>query len=281
MMGTDTFKNSSSKIVEDPYTGKPICLIPACYPDFAFIHVHRCDKYGNSQIDGTIIEDKELAMAAKRLIVTTEKIISEEEIRSNYQALAQVFDVPNLPVAVRSSATAEDLPGASFAGQQDTFLWVQGRSAKIFFQSFPGFKTQLMKESEQAVQLRHFIILGGQPARHLEGFLGPSRIEETMDLVHLCLKTDVRIFCYFGQLDARLFRQAEIPCRQGKPALVVDELDQGGCRAAAELQVHKLNVQRFRDGPGGTLEARVLDRYEASQEESVSHRIIPEGRGGR
>jgi pyruvate,water dikinase len=50
----------------------------------------------------------------------------EEEICSDYQALAQVFDVPNLPVAVRSSATAEDLPGASFAGQQDTFLWVKG-----------------------------------------------------------------------------------------------------------------------------------------------------------
>jgi pyruvate,water dikinase len=50
----------------------------------------------------------------------------EEEICSNYQALAQVFDVPDLPVAVRSSATAEDLPGASFAGQQDTFLWVSG-----------------------------------------------------------------------------------------------------------------------------------------------------------
>jgi pyruvate,water dikinase len=50
----------------------------------------------------------------------------DEEITSDYQALAQVCDVHNLPVAVRSSATAEDLPGASFAGQQDTFLWVQG-----------------------------------------------------------------------------------------------------------------------------------------------------------
>ncbi len=50
----------------------------------------------------------------------------EEEICSNYHALAQVFDAPDLPVAVRSSATAEDLPGASFAGQQDTFLWVSG-----------------------------------------------------------------------------------------------------------------------------------------------------------
>lgn len=33
-----------------------------------------------------------------------------------------------VPVAVRSSATAEDLPDASFAGQQDTYLWVIGRS---------------------------------------------------------------------------------------------------------------------------------------------------------
>ena len=53
MMGTDTFRFSSAKVVEDPYTGKPICLIPACYPDFAFIHVHRCDRFGNAQIDGT------------------------------------------------------------------------------------------------------------------------------------------------------------------------------------------------------------------------------------
>lgn len=50
----------------------------------------------------------------------------QEEIEFNYQVLCQVFDIPEIPVAVRSSATAEDLPGASFAGQQDTFLWVQG-----------------------------------------------------------------------------------------------------------------------------------------------------------
>jgi pyruvate,water dikinase len=36
-----------------------------------------------------------------------------------------------LPVAVRSSATAEDLPTASFAGQQDTYLWVQGEDQVI------------------------------------------------------------------------------------------------------------------------------------------------------
>jgi 3-oxoacid CoA-transferase subunit A/glutaconate CoA-transferase subunit A len=81
MLGTDTLRYSSAKVVEDPFTGKPICLLPACYPDFSFIHVHRCDKFGNAQIDGTVIEDRELSMAAKRLILTTEKIVEEDEIR--------------------------------------------------------------------------------------------------------------------------------------------------------------------------------------------------------
>ena len=47
----------------------------------------------------------------------------EEEIRSAYATLSNGED---LPVAVRSSATAEDLPEASFAGQQETFLNVRG-----------------------------------------------------------------------------------------------------------------------------------------------------------
>jgi len=37
----------------------------------------------------------------------------------------------SIPVAVRSSATAEDLPDASFAGQQDTYLWVIGTDAVL------------------------------------------------------------------------------------------------------------------------------------------------------
>lgn len=42
-----------------------------------------------------------------------------------YATLQQRFPAP-VAVAVRSSATAEDLPGASFAGQQDTYLWING-----------------------------------------------------------------------------------------------------------------------------------------------------------
>lgn len=43
-----------------------------------------------------------------------------------YTLLCEKCGAKELPVAVRSSATAEDLPTASFAGQQETYLWVRG-----------------------------------------------------------------------------------------------------------------------------------------------------------
>jgi pyruvate,water dikinase len=56
--------------------------------------------------------------------------VMEEGIRAGideaYAELCEQCNVEMLPVAVRSSATAEDLPAASFAGQQDTYLWIRG-----------------------------------------------------------------------------------------------------------------------------------------------------------
>lgn len=55
----------------------------------------------------------------------------KEEIITAYTQLGKEYGNETLDVAVRSSATAEDLPDASFAGQQDTFLNVQGLSSLI------------------------------------------------------------------------------------------------------------------------------------------------------
>ncbi len=82
MLGSDTIKDSSCKIVRDPFSGNPIALIPAAYPDVAFIHVHRCDIYGNAQIDGTVVEDLQLSRCARRLIITTEEIVDSQLIRT-------------------------------------------------------------------------------------------------------------------------------------------------------------------------------------------------------
>jgi len=47
-------------------------------------------------------------------------------IKEGYSCLCEKCCMETIPVAVRSSATAEDLPTASFAGQHETFLWVEG-----------------------------------------------------------------------------------------------------------------------------------------------------------
>ncbi len=76
---------------------------------------------------GAADERSELAERARQLIL--EAPVPEDlaaAITAHYASLGA-----DVPVAVRSSATAEDLPGASFAGQQDTYLNVIGADAVL------------------------------------------------------------------------------------------------------------------------------------------------------
>ncbi len=81
MLGTDMVKYSSAKVIEDPFTGLKICLLPALILDVGIIHAHRADRYGNSQIEGITGFSAELARASKRLIVSAEEIVDTDEIR--------------------------------------------------------------------------------------------------------------------------------------------------------------------------------------------------------
>ncbi len=78
-----------------------------------------------ARLDTQDVDDEELHSQAIRRLVTDQPMPApvEAAIRAAYAAMAPNDD---LPVAVRSSATAEDMPDASFAGQQDTYLWVVG-----------------------------------------------------------------------------------------------------------------------------------------------------------
>lgn len=81
MLGSDTFKYSAAKVIECPFTGQKVCLLPALILDVALIHVHRADRYGNAQIDGISGFAFEMSRACKRLIISTEKIVDTLEIR--------------------------------------------------------------------------------------------------------------------------------------------------------------------------------------------------------
>jgi len=82
MLGTDTLKYSAAKVVECPFTGDPIALLPALILDVGMIHVHRADKFGNAQIDGISGFAFELARASKRLLISAEEIVDTDVIRA-------------------------------------------------------------------------------------------------------------------------------------------------------------------------------------------------------
>ena len=88
MLGTDTFRESAAKEIECPFTGKPLTAVPALYPDVALIHVHESDLFGNCRIRGITVADWDLARASKHVIVSAERIVSTDEIRSAPNATA-------------------------------------------------------------------------------------------------------------------------------------------------------------------------------------------------
>jgi glutaconate CoA-transferase subunit A len=69
--------------VTDPYSGREVIVVPALNPDVAIVHVQRADTQGNAHLWGIVGEQKEVAFAAKRVILTAEEIVDEEVIRSD------------------------------------------------------------------------------------------------------------------------------------------------------------------------------------------------------
>lgn len=96
-----------------------------------FFHAHGLDKAIKKDIKGlNVLNIRELTRVGKKVRT---RILNAEfpedlkrEIIDSYESLKKQEGVKRLSVAVRSSATAEDLPDASFAGQQETYLNVEG-----------------------------------------------------------------------------------------------------------------------------------------------------------
>ncbi len=125
LLGTDTLRKSSAKVVEDPFTQNPICLVPSINPDVAIIHVPRCDKYGNSQIDGAIIEDFELARAARRVVLTTEEIIDNNIIRAEPWKTTIPFFVVDAVVEVKYGAHPAQMPYLYYFDEDHIGEWLE------------------------------------------------------------------------------------------------------------------------------------------------------------
>lgn len=74
--------NDQVRFVTSPYAdGEEIAVVPPLNPDVAFVHAQRADASGNTQIWGLLGMQKEVAFAARHVVVVVEEIVDEAVIR--------------------------------------------------------------------------------------------------------------------------------------------------------------------------------------------------------
>ena len=153
MMGTDTFKYSAAKTVKCPYTGKKLVLLPALSPDVAVIHVHESDIYGNCRFKGIAIADLELANASKRLIITTERLISVDEIKREPSLTRIPFHLVDAVCEIPYGAYPGTMPYEYFSDEAHLTEWLTVEKDPEKFKAFLDRNIYKCKDHEAYIQL--------------------------------------------------------------------------------------------------------------------------------
>ena len=123
-LGTDTMRHSAARKVSCPFTGEPLVAVPALYPDVAVIHVHESDPFGNCRIEGIAVADLDVARAAKKLIITCERLIENDEIRSNPTRTAIPFYCVDAVCEVPGGSYPGNMPYEYYSDEEHLQQWL-------------------------------------------------------------------------------------------------------------------------------------------------------------
>lgn len=135
-MGTDTFKYSAAKTLTCPYTGKKVALVPALYPDVCIIHVHESDRYGNARYTGISVADQELLSASRHVIITTEKLVRNEDIRRDPHLTKIPYYKVDAVCHVPYGAYPGTMPGEYFSDEAHLQDWMKAEKDPAEFNEF-------------------------------------------------------------------------------------------------------------------------------------------------
>lgn len=167
LLGSDLLALAGAKEMDDPFTGERVCLVPALQPDVAIVHAHRSDVQGNAQIEGPPYMDRELAGAARTVIVTAEEIVPTATIeRSADRTLIPDFRV----------AAVVEVPFGSFPHE------CYGRY-EAWFDHFADYSRLVDEQGEEGVRryLEEYVDAPGSFEAFLE-MVGPDRLAEQAEL---------------------------------------------------------------------------------------------------
>jgi glutaconate CoA-transferase subunit A len=100
------------------------------------IHVHRADRFGNAQVDGISIADYDMARACKHLIITTERIVSTDEIRRNPCQTFVPYWLVDTVCEVRYGSYPGNMPYEYFSDEKHLTEWLEAEKDETEFQAF-------------------------------------------------------------------------------------------------------------------------------------------------
>lgn len=85
MWGSDLVANRPEffQVMKSPFDGKEVVCVKALVPDYAIIHVQEADIYGNARILGPTYQDVLMSRAARKTIITTERIVGTYRMRED------------------------------------------------------------------------------------------------------------------------------------------------------------------------------------------------------
>jgi glutaconate CoA-transferase subunit A len=136
MLGTDTFRRSAARVIQCPFTGELLTALPALYPDVSAIHVHEADRYGNCRIRGTSVADFDLARASKRLIITCERLIPNDDIRADPTRTMIPFFCVDAVCEVPYGSYPGNMPYEYFSDEDHLRQWLLAERESASYEAF-------------------------------------------------------------------------------------------------------------------------------------------------
>jgi glutaconate CoA-transferase subunit A len=132
--------------VPNPYGEGEVVTVPAIWPDWAIVHVQEADEQGNARIRGTQFEDVLMVKAARRVIVTCERIVDGND----FARQPELTTVPGFQVDMVVEAPGGAWPAscAGYYSVDEAYLADYYRAAAQSPESLQMFIAERMEQGE-------------------------------------------------------------------------------------------------------------------------------------
>lgn len=119
MLAVDNVKLNPDwyKVIDDPFTGRKVVVVPPLRADIAVSHTYRCDAYGNAREGGYL--DQFLVNAADKVIITTEEVVPLEDTMAHSREVTIFGNIVDAVVEVPYGAHPADCHGGGYKHDEE------------------------------------------------------------------------------------------------------------------------------------------------------------------